>query len=288
MEEARYWMWAKTTPDPNPQILSSAAAMTSYNDSWEEQAFAFDAAGTLGGCVWPPRSYSCSFCRREFRSAQALGGHMNVHRRERARLKQSTTISSTTDHVSANYTSQICSLLYKNPNPEISDTLFSNPRNVGIRVPSPPAATKDTPALCFFSPVSQQDLKNTAVSSTHPSWSSFVTYKRDRVPDNSIKNQDKKSAYKTEPNSTEDCSKVDLFSVSLDLEVSRTDTNGSNDHDQQVLGGCKRRRIESEPSSFFQQSSKKGRFQTDVFELHSDSVEELDLELRLGDAPKVK
>lgn len=39
--------------------------------------------------VWPPRSYSCSFCRREFRSAQALGGHMNVHRRDRAKLKQS-------------------------------------------------------------------------------------------------------------------------------------------------------------------------------------------------------
>ncbi|BBM99956.1 protein MpSUP [Marchantia polymorpha subsp. ruderalis] len=29
---------------------------------------------------WPPRSYTCSFCRREFCTAQALGGHMNVHR----------------------------------------------------------------------------------------------------------------------------------------------------------------------------------------------------------------
>lgn len=38
---------------------------------------------------WPPRSYSCTFCKREFRSAQALGGHMNVHRRDRARLRQS-------------------------------------------------------------------------------------------------------------------------------------------------------------------------------------------------------
>uniref|UniRef100_A0A0E0LG25 C2H2-type domain-containing protein n=1 Tax=Oryza punctata TaxID=4537 RepID=A0A0E0LG25_ORYPU len=56
--------------------------------SWEEKAFAQDAAGHLGGCVWPPRSYTCSFCRREFRSAQALGGHMNVHRRDRARLRQ--------------------------------------------------------------------------------------------------------------------------------------------------------------------------------------------------------
>ncbi|XP_068639223.1 transcriptional regulator SUPERMAN-like [Aristolochia californica] len=46
-------------------------------------------AGFLGGFSWPPRSYSCSFCRREFMSAQALGGHMNVHRRDRARLRQS-------------------------------------------------------------------------------------------------------------------------------------------------------------------------------------------------------
>ncbi|KAL8251877.1 hypothetical protein R6Q59_035570 [Mikania micrantha] len=60
-----------------------------FNNSWEEEAFAEDARGPLGGFVWPPRSYSCSFCRREFRSAQALGGHMNVHRRERAKLKQS-------------------------------------------------------------------------------------------------------------------------------------------------------------------------------------------------------
>ncbi|OWM68139.1 transcriptional regulator SUPERMAN-like [Punica granatum] len=43
----------------------------------------------LCGISWPPRSYSCSFCKREFRSAQALGGHMNVHRRDRARLRQS-------------------------------------------------------------------------------------------------------------------------------------------------------------------------------------------------------
>ncbi|KAK4756747.1 hypothetical protein SAY87_006874 [Trapa incisa] len=56
--------------------------------SWEEKAFEDDTTGILGGgAVWPPRSYSCSFCDREFRSAQALGGHMNVHRRDRARLK---------------------------------------------------------------------------------------------------------------------------------------------------------------------------------------------------------
>ncbi|WOL07424.1 transcriptional regulator SUPERMAN-like [Canna indica] len=45
--------------------------------------------GFIGGFSWPPRSYSCSFCKREFKSAQALGGHMNVHRRDKARLRHS-------------------------------------------------------------------------------------------------------------------------------------------------------------------------------------------------------
>ncbi|KAK8947310.1 putative transcriptional regulator RABBIT EARS [Platanthera zijinensis] len=40
------------------------------------------------GAVWPPKSYTCSFCFREFRFAQAPGGHMNVHCRGRTRLKQ--------------------------------------------------------------------------------------------------------------------------------------------------------------------------------------------------------
>ncbi|KAJ6946827.1 hypothetical protein NC651_001504 [Populus alba x Populus x berolinensis] len=57
------------------------------DDSWEVRAFAEDT-GNINGTTWPPRSYTCTFCRREFRSAQALGGHMNVHRRDRARLHQ--------------------------------------------------------------------------------------------------------------------------------------------------------------------------------------------------------
>lgn len=77
MEEGRCWM-----------VTKNRASSKCGEETWEEKAFAEDAAGMLGGCVWPPRSYSCNFCRREFRSAQALGGHMNVHRRDRARLKQ--------------------------------------------------------------------------------------------------------------------------------------------------------------------------------------------------------
>ncbi|EXB36739.1 Transcriptional regulator TAC1 [Morus notabilis] len=34
------------------------------------------------------RSYTCNFCKRGFSNAQALGGHMNIHRRDRARIRQ--------------------------------------------------------------------------------------------------------------------------------------------------------------------------------------------------------
>ncbi|KAL8152722.1 hypothetical protein V2J09_010482 [Rumex salicifolius] len=33
------------------------------------------------------RSYTCTFCEKGFSNAQALGGHMNIHRRDRARLR---------------------------------------------------------------------------------------------------------------------------------------------------------------------------------------------------------
>ncbi|XAR68918.1 hypothetical protein NMG60_11000332 [Bertholletia excelsa] len=35
------------------------------------------------------RSFTCTFCKRGFSNAQALGGHMNIHRRDRAKLKES-------------------------------------------------------------------------------------------------------------------------------------------------------------------------------------------------------
>ncbi|XP_062085474.1 transcriptional regulator TAC1-like [Humulus lupulus] len=35
------------------------------------------------------RSYECTFCKRGFSNAQALGGHMNIHRKDKAKLKQS-------------------------------------------------------------------------------------------------------------------------------------------------------------------------------------------------------
>ncbi|XP_023532933.1 transcriptional regulator SUPERMAN-like [Cucurbita pepo subsp. pepo] len=37
------------------------------------------------------RSYECVFCKRGFTTAQALGGHMNIHRKDRVKTKPNTT-----------------------------------------------------------------------------------------------------------------------------------------------------------------------------------------------------
>ncbi|CAI9781247.1 unnamed protein product [Fraxinus pennsylvanica] len=39
------------------------------------------------------RLYECVFCKRGFNTAQALGGHMNIHRKDRARNKPTPTNS---------------------------------------------------------------------------------------------------------------------------------------------------------------------------------------------------
>lgn len=35
------------------------------------------------------RTYDCNFCKGGFSNAKALGGHMNIHRKDKAKLKQS-------------------------------------------------------------------------------------------------------------------------------------------------------------------------------------------------------
>ncbi|CAM8960197.1 unnamed protein product [Rhodiola kirilowii] len=48
------------------------------------------------------RSYECVFCKRGFTTAQALGGHMNIHRKDRARPKLNPSPSSSLNHESNN------------------------------------------------------------------------------------------------------------------------------------------------------------------------------------------
>ncbi|XP_024968700.1 transcriptional regulator SUPERMAN-like [Cynara cardunculus var. scolymus] len=35
------------------------------------------------------RSYECTYCKHGFTTAQALGGHMNIHRKDRAKIRRS-------------------------------------------------------------------------------------------------------------------------------------------------------------------------------------------------------
>ncbi|XP_058772864.1 transcriptional regulator SUPERMAN-like [Vicia villosa] len=116
------WMW-------NPK--QQHQEQQEDEDSWEVRAFAEDTRNIMNA-TWPPRSYTCTFCRREFRSAQALGGHMNVHRRDRARLHQNQPpLNSSSHHPSSQFihipplNAGLC-LFYHSPNPNISSFNDSN------------------------------------------------------------------------------------------------------------------------------------------------------------------
>ncbi|KAJ4885936.1 Transcriptional regulator TAC1 [Raphanus sativus] len=56
------------------------------------------------------RSYICSFCVRGFSNAQALGGHMNIHRRDRANLRQKLMEDNKDDVVCESDSSDVVSL----------------------------------------------------------------------------------------------------------------------------------------------------------------------------------
>ncbi|KAL8093485.1 putative transcriptional regulator RABBIT EARS [Apium graveolens] len=130
---SHYLMWMKHTKQYHHILNSSHFQAASSVKSWEEQAFVEDSQGPLGGFIWPPRSYSCSFCKREFRSAQALGGHMNVHRRDRARLKQGSNTPNGSDQETQVCTSDsnpnnfAASTPIKDPCKETNVSLFSSP-----------------------------------------------------------------------------------------------------------------------------------------------------------------
>ncbi|KAI3682662.1 hypothetical protein L1987_82789 [Smallanthus sonchifolius] len=70
-----------------------------FKSIWENNNFIFDKDYGYDGVSWRQRSFMCNFCKKEYKSAQALGGHMNVHRRDRARLRQS---SPSLDHQNPN------------------------------------------------------------------------------------------------------------------------------------------------------------------------------------------
>lgn len=58
------------------------------SDQYEQGGGGDDQGDAQGKQVINLRSYECNFCKRGFSNAQALGGHMNIHRKDKAKLKQ--------------------------------------------------------------------------------------------------------------------------------------------------------------------------------------------------------
>lgn len=304
MEQAHHFlMWPK-------RRLSShfkAPNNSSYDDSWEEQAFAEDAAGSLGGCIWPPRSYSCSFCRREFRSAQALGGHMNVHRRDRARLKQSPIPQSEILHPeNQNHPNhiresipqlgfpsppQLCTLFY-NPNPNsIPPGAFVAPTSASpSRVSSPliEGVYNDRSMVInpYYSSLISESRAQTAMSSL-PSRSNLLGEKYCRIVDADLIGENSNMLDREGERATADLVKTDM-SVSLNLYIRNRPTLSSCE--DEVISR-KRKRTDASNLPFFLKPGAVVRHHVqpaEVCETSPSPIEDLDLELRLGDRPKVK
>ncbi|XP_038875029.1 transcriptional regulator TAC1-like [Benincasa hispida] len=91
-EELRIITKSKMKPQP-------AKASSKYNDTRERNQEEEEKEIVVGFPWASSRAYTCGFCKRKFQSAQALGGHMNVHRRDRAKLRRTPSLDSTThDH----------------------------------------------------------------------------------------------------------------------------------------------------------------------------------------------
>ncbi|XP_065859685.1 transcriptional regulator SUPERMAN-like [Euphorbia lathyris] len=170
----------------------------------------------LGGFSWPPRSYTCTFCKREFRSAQALGGHMNVHRRDRARLRVQSPPRDTTHLLNLNI----------NPNPNPNPNPLSPTFTRTFTNSSPPSAAPTTPFSAFSSTT------HFASSSTKTSF--------DIIP----RNNTRKSFFDTTKEEDEDdefedghkfLKKAEI--VRLDLEIGLSSNHPNEDLDLELRLG---------------------------------------------------
>ncbi|KAK4797405.1 hypothetical protein SAY86_029731 [Trapa natans] len=309
MDQSQLLMWSKGRHNLRPYLklgkLPSSSSSSYIDDSWEERAFAEDASGPLGGCIWPPRSYSCSFCRREFRSAQALGGHMNVHRRDRARLKelgneilnsheyhdQRSIIQSPSAHLGLPYPSQAYTTgLSQKPNP--SSNIFplispSSPSRVSTQTSEANCnqRTITIPSYSFF-----KLNENIAKSSTHStqSWADKFGSRYRHVMNPLTAERNLRSAKHRDGDVKEDQIKNDL---SIGLNAAVQTRRGSSEYmEEEKSQSCKRRRTD-ELSTLHETLNNvavdKGCHQ-ETYALNSNHREDIDLELRLGKRPKVK
>ncbi|XP_008778130.3 zinc finger protein 11-like [Phoenix dactylifera] len=277
MEQTRYWMWTRRKSDERPLFgppIHEISTSSSHNDSWEEQAFAEDSAGHLGGCVWPPRSYSCSFCRREFRSAQALGGHMNVHRRDRARLRQCSSPTRESHEVDQHHNHSPCTPLgtwHLDQDGSPACNSNSNPNcDVMASVLSPRVPASSTGGNSKSSLVSPP--YSATITQENPMKSLFTAARSFADPTN--------ARQLTSP-------ELKLGRENLKLrEVGFRVSRNPGDEEETITCSKRRRTVPLFPFC-------RGATPVDEQKLHSEVLspcpdEELDLELRLGHRPKDK
>ncbi|KAL7151553.1 hypothetical protein ABFS83_04G038800 [Erythranthe nasuta] len=137
-----------TTRDRRLRHHDQGIITTTTNDQ-NQSCFEKDLT-MYGGFSWPQRNYRCSFCKKEFKSAQALGGHMNVHRRDRARLRQ------------------LSPPLIINPNPSLSHLSSSAPpptphlqhQHEFLLLPNMPSSSATN---CYYSPYNNTKSSNAVV-----------------------------------------------------------------------------------------------------------------------------
>ncbi|KAI4385668.1 hypothetical protein MLD38_003665 [Melastoma candidum] len=260
------------------EVATAAAPRYDIFATWEERAFAEDSGGDLGS-IWPPRSYSCSFCGREFRSAQALGGHMNVHRRDRARLKQSQSSQSDEE-------AQVATDCHDKEGTAASRSLVSRsdsdrggvPRVLlGSLLPAKRSAVSDSdrmsPTSSYWAPLvrKQEENKGGALPGTRPSiYPSHVE---------AVK-------YVKNPNRGE----KPLYINDTRIFARRPQAPGMCCINE--LSNCKRAKVSNSsvlPRFLFDRLfPDEYSHKLEVGRVKVESTEEIDLELRLGSPPEVK
>ncbi|KAL5202450.1 hypothetical protein ABZP36_013402 [Zizania latifolia] len=336
MDPAKYWIQLaarrkqllseqKAPLFPTPRIITAGGSSANRYETWEERAFAEDSAGHLGGCIWPPRSYSCNFCAREFRSAQALGGHMNVHRRDRARLRLSAAPAPDVDGAGSESNGV-------RPPPHCQTYMIQRPPcPPQISVPqhaysaSPSTAPRAGAADTITNPNSMyaaRSLVQVAAARTTTSSGKQVILSAPLASPTSESSTGREHGTTTRdlfpgvdqlPQDHETAATGMMMRSHPELRVGKSETNTSvlvcrsrrdwmndnygDDEESAVQVSHKRRRIDllvnplvlSSSSCKNQQPDGDHQHHEKVLKLcHSSSVEELDLELRLGGSPKSK
>ncbi|TKY53686.1 Transcriptional regulator TAC1 [Spatholobus suberectus] len=119
----------------------------------DQQEVQHDSAGSK-------RSYDCTFCKRGFNNARALGGHMNIHRKERTKVKQVTPISSPLNNFTNEESMASPFVPQVSSQPSRYYSILDTPRNHDMHFQPPEPSPRNHPPSFTF----QHDFLNPRLS----------------------------------------------------------------------------------------------------------------------------